>query len=167
MLEQFYAIDDHKVEQLCAEMFGLDSLNTHQYSDSDVNNISTGSEVFRDSVTGQVLDPTLVRAARRKEMEYFKSKNVWVKKPVSEAYERMGKAPITVKWVDTNKGDDVEPNYRSRLVAREIRRYGEDSIFSPTPPLESLRTILSLAVTSFHKDKPGFLGVDRKSRDVG
>ena len=54
---------------------------------------------------------------------------------------------ITVKWVDTNKGDDEQPNYRSRLVAREIRRKGEDSIFAPTPPLESLRTILMLAAT--------------------
>lgn len=172
MLESFYAIDDHKVEQLCAEMFGLDSMSTSQCCERNVNNISTGSgsrtqqgqETFRDSVTGQVLDPTLVRSARRKEMECFKSKNVWIKKPVSEACEGMGKAPITAKWVDTNKGDDVEPNYRSRLVAREIRRHGGDSIFSPTPPLESLRTILSLAVTSFSKDKPGFLGVDRKDR---
>ena len=32
----------------------------------------------------------------------------------------MGKPPISVKWVDVNKGDDLNPNYRSRLVAREI-----------------------------------------------
>ena len=59
----------------------------------------------------------------------------------------MGKAPITVKWVDVNKGDDSNPNYRSRLVAREIRLPGEGSIFAPAPPLEALRTILSLAAT--------------------
>jgi hypothetical protein len=63
----------------------------------------------------------------------------------------MGKAPISVRWVDVNKGDDLQPNYRSRLVAREIRRFGEEPIFAPTPPLESLRTILSLAAT----DRPG------------
>ena len=63
----------------------------------------------------------------------------------------MGKAPISVRWVDVNKGDDDNPNYRSRLVAREIRRFGEEPIFAPTPPLESLRTILSLAMT----DMPG------------
>ena len=122
ILEPFYAIDDDKVEQLCIDMFGLDSLSTSLCSVSKcVKN--TEVEVFKDSVTGQALDPVLVRAARRKEMEYFKSKNVWTKKPISEAYERMGKTPITVKWVDTNKGDDVEPNYRSRFVAREIRRH--------------------------------------------
>ena len=63
----------------------------------------------------------------------------------------MGKAPISVRWVDVSKGHDENPNYRSRLVAREIRRYGEEPIFAPTPPLESLRTILSLAAT----DLPG------------
>ena len=59
----------------------------------------------------------------------------------------LGTKPITVKWVDVNKGDDFEPNYRSRLVAREIRKHGEKLIFASTPPLESLLTILSLAAT--------------------
>ena len=52
-----------------------------------------------------------------------------------------------MRWVDVNKGDDITPNYRSRLVAREIRRHGEEPIFAPTPPLESLRTVLSFAAT--------------------
>ena len=52
---------------------------------------------------------------------------------------------MTVRWVGVSKGDDENPNYRSRLVAREIRRTGEDPTFAPTPPLESLRAILSLA----------------------
>ena len=52
-----------------------------------------------------------------------------------------------MKWVDVNKGDDVEPNYCNRLVARGIRRKWEDSIFAPTPPLEALRALLSAATT--------------------
>ena len=52
------------------------------------------------------------------------------------------------RWVDANKGDDEKPNYRSRLVAREIRQKGQDPMFAHTPPLESLRTVLSLAATS-------------------
>ena len=67
--------------------------------------------------------------------------------PREEAFRRAGKAPISVKWVDTNKGDDEQPNYRSRLVAREIRKKGENPIFAPTPPLEALRTVLMLAST--------------------
>ena len=50
--------------------------------------------------------------------------------------------------MDVNKGDDLAPNYRSRLVAREIRRHGEEPIFAPTPPLESIGTVLSLAATN-------------------
>ena len=111
----------------------------------------SGGEEFRDDVTGQLLRPDLVREARRKELEYFAAKGVWVKRPIAEAREKCGKPPITIKWVDTNKGDDLVPNIRSRLVAREIRRHGEEAIFAPTPPLESLRTIMSLAAT----DLPG------------
>ena len=49
----------------------------------------------------------------------------------------------------TNKGDDRNPNIRSRLVAREMRLPGEEAVFAPTPPLETLRMVLSHAVTDF------------------
>ena len=104
-------------------------------------------KAYKDALTGQPLQTDLVEAARKKELEYFAEKCVWRLRPRSEAYERMGKPPITVKWVDVNKGDDDVPNYRSRLVAREIRLPGESSIFAPTPPLEALRIVLSMAAT--------------------
>ena len=69
-------------------------------------------------------------AARQNEMAYFHSKNVLVNRPREEALKMTGKLPIIVKWVDVNKGDDESPNYRSRLVAREMRRKGEESIFA-------------------------------------
>ena len=102
---------------------------------------------FYDDLTGQELDPTLVLKARQEELEYFESKAVWTRRRRAECLAKTGRAPISVRWVDVNKGDDVCPNYRSRLVARDIRRRGESPIFAPTPPLESLRTILSLAAT--------------------
>ena len=102
---------------------------------------------FKDSVTGQLLVPDLVREARRKEMEYFEIREVWLRRPMADATRHMGKPPISVRWIDVNKGDDLNPEYRSRLVAREIRRFGEEPVFAPTPPLESLRTILSFAAT--------------------
>ncbi len=49
-----------------------------------------------------------------------------------------------VDWHE--KGDDDCPNYLLRLVAREVRKTLEASIFAPTP-WESLRSILSLAAT--------------------
>ena len=72
---------------------------------------------FKDDLTGQVLRDELVRAARAAELAYFHSKNVWNKVPKSRARERTGRAPISVRWVDVNKGDDIQPNYRSWLVA--------------------------------------------------
>ena len=65
---------------------------------------------------------------------------------------------MSVRWVDVGKGDAMVPNIRSCIVAREIRGPEEVAIFAPTPPLEALRTVLSLAVTQF----PGNV---KKSRD--
>ena len=116
------------------------------------------NKLFKDSVTGQPLPGELVCAARKLELDYFEKKLVWERVPRGEAFARTGKAPISVRWIDTNKGDDDTPNIRCRLVAREIRKAGEDPIFALTPPLESLRTIISLAATDFE-------GAPRKNRD--
>ena len=41
--------------------------------------------------------------------------------PRQQALQATGKPPVTLRWVDTNKGDDLKPNYRSRLVMRDIK----------------------------------------------
>ena len=112
-----------------------------------------GAETYKDDLTGQLLNPELVRIARKLELEYFDGKLVWEKRPIAEARRVTGKPPITVRWVDVNKGDNTCPNVRSRLVARQIRQAGEDAIFAPTPPLEALRSVLSMAATDF-PDQP-------------
>ena len=56
--------------------------------------------------------------ARATELEYFKGKEVWKLRKASEALKRQGKPPITVRWVEFNKGDDLNPKIRSGLVAR-------------------------------------------------
>ena len=68
--------------------------------------------------------------------------------------EETGRPPIKLKWVDTNKGDDARPNYRSRLVVKEIKaKKGPDEqlsaseVFSAMPPLEAMRSLVSLMVT--------------------
>ena len=73
---------------------------------------------YVDDLTGLPLPPELCRAARQKELDYFRSKGVWEIKNVNEARAKMGRRPISVRWVETNKGDDENPNMRSRLVAR-------------------------------------------------
>ena len=74
--------------------------------------------------------------------------------PHDEAWRVKGRPPITVRWVDVNKGDDENPEIRSRLVARQIRGCNEDPMFAPTPPLEALRTVLSYAATDIDGEAP-------------
>ena len=69
--------------------------------------VSQGVKIYKDALTGQPLIPQLVMAARRLELEYFESKHVWDKRPREESFRRMGRAPVSVKWVDTKKGDQV------------------------------------------------------------
>ena len=71
-----------------------------------------------------------------------------VKVPTSECIKRTGRQPISVRWIDINKGDEDHPNYRSRLVAREINTHKREDLFAATPPLEALKTILSMCATS-------------------
>ena len=95
-----------------------------------------------------MLKDNLVIEARKKELEFFQSSGVWVKVPHQQAFQRTGRRPISVRWVDVNKGDEVEPNYRSRPVARQLKATDNsgNSYFAPAPPLEALRTVLSLAM---------------------
>ena len=46
--------------------------------DGEIMNVHIeNSTIFKDDLTGQLLDPELVRAARAKELEYFEGKKVW------------------------------------------------------------------------------------------
>ena len=42
---------------------------------------------------------------------------VYDKVPRSRAW-RVGKKVIGVRWIDISKGDSINPNYRSRMVAK-------------------------------------------------
>ena len=72
----------------------------------------------------------------------------------AEAKAVSGKNPIPVGWIDTNKGDRADPLYRSRIVAKEVQRHREESIFAPTPPVESLRILLNIAAAHRNDDRP-------------
>ena len=108
---------------------------------------------FVDANTGLPLDEGLCLAARKKDIDYFKSKVVWEMRSVKKARAKMGRSPISGRWIEINKGDDQAPNIRSRFVAREIRTAGKDVIFAPVPPLESLRMIRSMTTTKFESGK--------------
>ena len=55
---------------------------------------------------------------------------------------------ITTKWLDVNKGDEITPNYRARLVGREIAWEKRDDLYAATPPLESLKALVSVCSSS-------------------
>ena len=114
-------------------------------------------EDYFDTVNGGFLQPALVKAARQEELMWVDSQKIFNEELISyeEARSRMGGvAPISVKWVDTNKGDDKKTQYRSRLVAREIKKMKKadqqlevKDLFSAMPPLEALKILVSLLIT--------------------
>ena len=81
--------------------------------------------------------------ARKSEIEYFRDMGVYEKVDVKECWNIIGKATIGVRWVDINKGDSANSNYRSRLVAREFNTGACPELYAATPHIECLRIMLS------------------------
>ena len=79
---------------------------------------------------------------------------------MEDCRKETGKRPIRVRWIDCNKGDAVHPNFRSRLVAKEIKKDSRIDLFAATPPLEAKKILFSLAVTEGY-------GYDRGNRGDG
>jgi hypothetical protein len=87
-----------------------------------------------------------VHEARDEEMEFLNKRKIWCERTVKECFEKTGKAPVSVRWVDVRKGSG---EVRSRLVARDFKggEKGRDDLFAATPPLEAKRLLVSRAVT--------------------
>ena len=41
----------------------------------------------------------------------------------------------------------MNPDYISRLVAKELKKDNRDDLFAATPPLEALKMLISMAMT--------------------
>ena len=100
-----------------------------------------------DDVCGSPLNRREVKRARQEEIDYVHKMNLYTKVQIKEAYKETGKGPISVRWIDINKGDVECPNYRSRLVAREINNNKREDLFAATLPLEALKVILSMTTS--------------------
>ena len=98
---------------------------------------------FKDDRTGKALDPTKVRAAREEELKEL-DRRVWVETDVQECWDKKGRAPIGVRWVDVDKGFGV---YRSRLVAKDFRPPSrvndKEGLFAATPLLELVKMVIT------------------------
>ena len=108
-------------------------------------------DFYDDVLTFQKLDKQRVIAARRLELQFFKKMGVYEKVPRSIA---KGKKVISIIWIDTNKGDLASPDYRSRLVGKEIKTDSRLDLFSATPPLEVLKMLMSVCAQGQGGEEP-------------
>ena len=100
-------------------------------------------QVSYDEVTGLPLDLKLVADAMNEELMSLPEV------PVSYL-DKSGLKAIGTRWVYTNKGDAANPFIRARLVAQEMSELTPEdanSTFATTPPLESLKVMLSRSLT--------------------
>ena len=114
------------------------------------NDLYSGLD-FIDDLTGEPLEKETLIAARKLEMDFFKKRGVYRK-----VLRQQWMKTISTRWIDTNKGDDQRKDYRARLVGRELKAATgrRDDVFAATPPLESLRFVLSLAASNRWSHKP-------------
>ena len=73
---------------------------------------------------------------------------MYEKVPIEECWYQTGKAPIAVRWVDINTGDETYKNYRSRLVAKELSTDVRPDLYAATPPSASLKLLISMMASN-------------------
>ena len=157
-LRRKHALDQREpinVTQVMREIMAMETQTTEQHPhphEAEYDYQGDWEEHF-DTSTGQLLPTPLVHKARMEEMAYIHKYHVYDKVPAQQVEAENG-IVIDTKWVDVNKGDERDPNVRSRLVGREIRNRGRgrstedrNDLFAATPPLSSLRMMLSMSAS--------------------
>jgi len=92
---------------------------------------------------------------------------VWDVTTTDECRRVTGRGPYGTRWIDVNKGDDLRPEYRSRLVVQETRgnstiaKGDVAAVFAATPPLECLRLVCSLVMSGDPSWVIRFLDISR------
>jgi len=78
----------------------------------------------------------------------MQTRGIWEVVDVNDCWVALGRAPTTVKWVDTKK--------RSRLVGRDFKPKGEQEradIFASMPPWEAKKLLFSLAASQVGQER--------------
>lgn len=103
-----------------------------------------------DDLTGKPLEVTQVTAVKHEELTEMYRRQIWVERSTSDCLRDTGKSPIPVRWVVTNKGDELQPNARCRLVAKHlVAKYGgkdAEGLFADMPPFELIKSVFVKAV---------------------
>ena len=102
-----------------------------------------------DDVHGGDLPIGKVREARKEEVGFMQTRNIWSEVPTKECWDKTGRRPVSVRWVDVNKGGEERMEVRSRLVARDFKGGDKDrdDLFAGPPPLEAQQMLFSEAAT--------------------
>ena len=122
-----------------------------KWADITEDETNAHGELVYHSVTGHALKHDKVMEARMDEVRALEKMGVWEMVNRSMCMSRTGRPPIKGGWVDVNKGDDVNDNYRSRYVAKEIKQADggadREGLFAHIPPLEALKLVISAATS--------------------
>ena len=125
-------------------------------------------------MNGGFLDPRLTKKARRLELHWVQKEGVYSYTKRTEVEEKGAKI-IPLLWVDTNKGDNLRPEVRSRLCVRECKRrrgvrteaeLDPSSVFSAMPPLEALKLMMSHQVSAKMSRRKGKLRLKMAHFDI-
>ena len=114
---------------------------------------------YVDEVSRKPLNAAKVMEARQEELSGKRC--VWTEVETQEAWGRTGAGPIGARWIDINKGGEDNPNSRSRLVVKEVRNGAQEALVAATPPLDSIRFLLSLQRSNRNKLKVMFIDIKR------
>ena len=79
-------------------------------------------EQFWDNRTGKPLDAEKVRAARAEELREL-DRRVWEEADLQECFDKKGRGPIGIRWVDVDKGFGV---YRSQPCCQRLQAKEQD-----------------------------------------
>ena len=104
---------------------------------------------YYDDIPGEPLEEARINMAREEELEEFRKHGVYTKVPLQECWEATGKPPVGTRWVEVNKGGRENPEYRSRLVAQEVKTDKREDLFAATPPLEAKKMLLAIVVSQW------------------
>ena len=107
---------------------------------------------YIDEYTGEVLTPSLIRAAIVEELNYFNDNQIWQLEDLSKVKANAEAVHVRTRWVLCNKGDASNPDMRARLVACEVNKTGkEDAFYASTPPGEAKKALFSMYASRRNK----------------
>ena len=112
-----------------------------------------------DDVTSKEFPWHAVRKALEQELTYPRDVGMYEEVDEREDIAQYQVTPVDTKWVDTDRACEEEPmQIRSRIVARESKSDDRPDLYARAPPLEALKSIISIAAN--HKEPFSIMNID-------